>query len=322
MQRGSLAILALLFGLIATCPAQDIDDLRLRLRSSLRDAHVMKSLGNLVVASEELELSGARFSFDDADRTRLSNFSLPLQRNWRAFGDDAPELYFESSIGFARAKQRTSDLYAGLAPGLETEVESDWTTFGALVGAGLRYELTETCAFTPIVNLALSHIDNDTDYGGPGANLTRAIADGLAFNWEALLWGVGGAARFDWAQNFGDDHELRLVARYDLRWIGVLDDDDPAQDFTSRSQILTLRGDLVGPTGLDFEGPIQWRATLGYRRFLEGQLFGANELVQLGGAIEVDVHESLPVGRALTFSASAFFGDDVRGFSVGVSLTF
>ncbi|MCB9920414.1 MAG: autotransporter outer membrane beta-barrel domain-containing protein [Planctomycetes bacterium] len=323
--RAALAprLAGLFFALTATCAAQGIDELRNELRKGLRTAHFAKSLNTLVIVSDELELSGARFEFDDEYDTDLWTFGLPMQKSMKAFGDGAPELYLEGALGFARARQYVGDIYSGLLPALATSVDTDWTTYSALAGGGLRFALSDEFTLTPILDVGIAHIENDTDYGGPGATFTAALADGIAFNWDAWLWSAGGAGRIDWTHPLGEHHEVRVIARYDLRWVGTLRDDDAAQDFTSRAQMITLRGDVTGTTGLQlFDRELDWRGTLGYRRFLEGDLYGTEDFLQVGGALEWGVREALPFASRVSLSGAVFVGENVTGWSVGFGISF
>jgi len=177
--------------------------------------------------------------------------------------------------------------------------------------------------FRSILNLGLARIESDADYEGPGAEFSRALFDGIAFNWDAVTLTRGGAARVDWKAPVDDRLELTLVGRYDLRWIDTLQEDDDAQDFSSRAQVLTFRGDLVGPTGLTMlGGPIDWRATAGYRSFLEGDLLGVRQFLQIGGALELDTSNSLPVCERLSLSAAVILGREVKGWALGIGFSF
>jgi hypothetical protein len=165
----------------------------------------------------------------------------------------------------------------------------------------------------------VARIESDADYGGPGAGFTAALADGLAFNWEGTTLTSGGAARLDWVPSVGEHYDVEVVGRYDLRWTRTVDADDSAQEFSSRCQLLTLRADVVGSTDLrPFGHRLGWRAIAGYRRFLEGDLFDVRGLVQLGGALELDVGESLPACRTLSLNAGLVLGEDVTGWSLGI----
>lgn len=305
------------------CAAQSLEDLRRDLRQRLGEVHFAQALGGLVLASDELELSGAKFDFHDESDTELVALVLPFQRTLRPFADERFGLYLEGAVGHARATQRSSDLYSGRLPGFETAVDTDWSTYSALVGVGLSYDLTPTLQVSAIGDLGLAYLSNDADYSGPGAAVTAAIADGIAFNWDALASCHGTAARVDWSCPLDDERELELIARYDLRWTDTLSSDDPAQDFATRLQWLTLRGDVTGPTGIELlGGQLGWRGILGYRAFLEGDLFGAEDFFQIGGALELAEQQALPLLGGMSLSAGIFVGAELSGWIVGFNVSF
>jgi hypothetical protein len=235
--------------LVATCcPAQDLDIVRRDLREDLRSVNFAQSLISLVLLSDELELGSGSFTIRDQSNTRISTISLPFHSQFTPWRSTATRLYTEGALGYAEAKQTTSDFYGGAAPTFRTSLTSRWRSYGAVGGVGLSYQLREDLSITPILSGSLVHLDNRTDYGGPGATTTAAIADGIAFNWDALALTYGTALRVDWQHQIDATKRLEVIARYDILWSQTVQTDDPAQDFTVRSQMMTVRGDLYGPT--------------------------------------------------------------------------
>ena len=315
---------AALLALAAASSAQTLDDFRRSLSEGLRQAQFASSFGGLIFLSDELELSGARYRIDggSGSDTTISTIAFPFRNTFRPWGEEATGLYVEGTLGYAQASIRTGDLYEGALPGLETAVNSELTTYGGLLGLGAQFEIGEGLSFTPILNGGLARIDSHADYDGPGASVSSALLDGIAFNWDGWTRSLGTAARIDWLQPLGEEHELELVGRYDLRWTETFDTDDVAQEFSSRLQLVTLRADVVGPTGFSaFGHPVGWRGMVGYRNFAEGDLFGVRHLVLLGGALELEAEE-LPLGRTVSLSGAVIVGDDVKGFTLGVGVAF
>jgi len=84
-----------------------------------------------------------------------------------------------------------------------------------------------------------------------------------------------------------------------------------------------VRADLTGPTGLTpFGHPLGWRGVLGYRHFLEEDLFDTRDFYEIGGGLELDLHEALPFGRVVSLNAALILGPAVIGWTAGVSLAF
>ncbi len=303
--------------------AQSIEVLRQQLREDLSSVHFAQSLIGLVTLSDELELSGARYSLDDSTDTDLTVFALPFHSRKPVFGDDAPRLHFEGSIGYGEAREALADIWGGALPGGETAVSAKWRSYGFLVGTGLEFAVAEQLHVTPLVDVGLSRIENDARYTGPGAAVTAALFDGIALNWSGLAAIYGTGLRTDWHHALSPRHRLDLVGRYDLRWTDMIESDDAAQDFTARSQMVTLRGDLTGPTPWRaWQQPIQWQLNTAFRGFPEQSLFGVREYVEFGGTLLFGTGDALPYGKGFAFSAAAILGEDLHGWTIGGKLLF
>jgi len=88
-------------------------------------------------------------------------------------------------------------------------------------------------------------------------------------------------------------------------------------------QVFTLRTDLTGPTGVVFHNnPLLWRTTMGYRRFIEGNLYDARDLVLLGGGIEIASKGVAPLGPKVSISAGIIFGENLVGYQYGLGVSF
>ncbi|MCU0867193.1 MAG: hypothetical protein MUC36_25710 [Planctomycetes bacterium] len=308
-------------GQLAT--AQTIEDLRDDLRQSLRDIQFAQSLVGLVLLSDELELSGARYSFDDVEDTDITVYALPFHSKQELWGKDRPKLHIEGTLGWAEARQSLADAYGGQLPGLETSLSTKWRTYGALLGGGLEFPVAKDLGVTPLVDLGLSRIENRTRYGGPGAAASAALFDGIAFNWDAIAFSYGGAVRVDWHRQLGPSHKLEVVGRYDVRWTETIQEDDPAQDFVTRSQLITLHGDVTGPLGMNlFEQPVDWQLGAAYRAFPEETLFGVDQYVQFSGSLLFRTGDRLPYGHGFALSGAVMLGEDFHGWTLGFRLLF
>lgn len=302
---------------------QSLDDLRRELRRNLSDVHFAQSMVGLVLVSDELELSGANYSIDDAVGTELGVYALPFHTSKALWGEGEPRLYLEGTLGWAQARQSTADLYSGQLPGLETRVNTRWRTYGALFGVGLELPLAESLTLTPLVDAGLARVENDARYGGPGAAVTAALVDGIAFNWDALAASYGAGLRVDWQTHLSPRHRLAVVGRYDLRWTETVQEDDAAQDFAARAQLLTLRADLTGPTTIRaFEHNVEWQLNTAFRAFPEQDLFGVDEYVQIGASLLFHTGELIPRATGFAVGASGMFAHDFTGWTAGVRLLF
>lgn len=310
-------------GLLAPpAAAQTFDDARTELSARLRQAHFASSFAALITLSREVELSSARYRIDGSPDESLSTTVLPFRTTFWPGGEDSTGLYVEGGFGYATNTARAADLYSGLIPEIQTSVKTTTSTLGGLIGAGPQIPIGEGLWLTPILNAGVARLENETDYSGPGAEFSAALLDGLAFNWSAWTASLGTALRVDWLHDLDAEHGLELIGRYDLRWTQTISSDDDAQEFSTRLQLLTLRAEATGPTGVSaFGNPVGWRGQVGYRNFAEGNLFGVKHLFQVGGSLEFEP-DWLPIGREVALSGGLTFGDNITGFSIGIGFDF
>lgn len=304
--------------------AQDLTDVRQQLRDDLSSTNFAQSLLGLVMLSDELELGGATYEVDDDDSTDLTTYSLPFHTTVDLWGETRPRLHVEGTIGWAEARQGRADVYGGQVQGLETAVDTKWTTYGALLGLGLQFQPRPDLTVTPILDFGLSRLENTARFAGPGAGVTAALTDGIAFNWDAMTMTYGGAVHAGWQRPLTERYRLEASGRYDLRWNDAFATDDPAQDFTARTQMLTLRGDLFGPAGFDlFDQAVEWQLTSAYRAFLEGDLFGVDGYVQLGASLLIHTGDKgLPGTGGFALGGALMLGENFEGWSFGCRVLF
>lgn len=309
--------------LLSRAHAQTLEDVRDQLREDVRESGFGAALIGLINLTNELELGGANFSVDDANNTKIKVLALPAVATFHPWGDSGSGLYVEGVFGYVTL---SSDRFSVLE---ETEyftsADWTWTTYGGLGGVGVELEVAEGLSVTPIMNLAISRIENDATYEGPGADLAATVLDEIALNWNATLMTLGGALRVDWIYPLENDVTLETIARIDYRWSTALQSTDAAQDVSTDSQLLTLRADLVGPTGwLPFGWPANWRAIGGYRRYGNetGQALGFYDFYEVGGSIELDSGDALPLIGGVKLTTTLIFGRDVSGWSISAGASF
>jgi hypothetical protein len=297
-----------------------VGELQDALRDSLGKAEFARFFSGLSLASNELELSGGQLEIGQGSEADVTLFSLPYRRSWRPLGPQQPGWQFEGALGYATSRESTPDLYQGQLPGAETSILARWRTVGGLVGFGPELPLGSDWRLAVTGNLSLAHIQSRATYGGPGAAVSAELLDGIAFNWDAWSGSLGNAARLDFERQLLPDLGLECLARYDLRWSRTLAADDPAQEFTSRLQVLTLRSELKGDLSWRaFGQALSWSAHAGWQRFAEGDLFGVKHLYQVGGGLGLPLPLGVPVLRRAVLSGALLFGDDLTGWSFGLS---
>lgn len=321
--RRFILLLLLALGANGSALSQTLDELRESLRESLHDAQTAGSLAGLIVMADEFELSGARYWIDNDFDTELTSLALPYRNSFQPWAAPWPGIYLEGVLGYAKASDKTDDIYSGQAPALATAVDSKLTTYSVLLGLGPQWQIWEGFSVALIANGGAAWMESDARYGGPGAAFSALLLNGLIFNWDGYTVSGGGAVRLDYIRLLGKAYKMEIATRFDARWTQSAGADDPALEFTSRADFFTLRGDIVGPTGLQISGqPLTWRSTAGCRVFVEGDMYDISAMGMIGGALELDTDNTLPLGPTVSLSAGFMFGDRVLGYTLGLGLSF
>jgi len=316
----SIASCVLLAGALG---AQTLEEIRDQLRGSARSTRYGAFLTSFLGLAEEAQLSGASFQLEGDPDTSFAITTLPLRRDFELV-DGLPPLRVEGDVGYVRARFDTADIWGGTQPALVTRVTSVYESFGGVVGVGPRFDY-DGWQLTPLLLAGLAQVDNDTDYSGPGAAVTRAITDGILFNWDSTWFSYGAAFSAESPTWSLGEVELRGRGRLDYRHIRALQTDDPAQDGKEDQGWLSLRFDAEGPMHLQvFERELRWTGVLGYKRFLRDgeELLGFDEYFEVGVGALWDCSELLPVMKQVGLSVSFLYGENLQGWTFGGAFRF
>ncbi|MEZ6037477.1 MAG: hypothetical protein R3F29_08355 [Planctomycetota bacterium] len=323
-----MKLLAVLVGFAPTLLAQSLDEVRTQLRERVRAVRYGSFLASVAGLSEESALSGGAFHEDggsgSSPGTAFEVLALPLATTF-GLGDDPEGLRVRAEVvlGYATARLDFGDVWTGGAPGSETRAISTYETYGGVGGVGLDVPLAGL-RVTPMFELGLSHVRNDTSYSGPGATVTGALLDGILFNLDATYLVYGGALLVEVPELRWGCVRCTPLVRYDYRRF----------DEVSGGAGLGGAGDqqwaaawlrLEGPTGWSLlERDVWWTGLCGYKRFLGqgGGPLGFLGYAELGAGLEWDCVDQLPLLSRLGLQATMLVGDDVFGWTVGGAFAF
>ncbi len=300
--------------------AQTIDELREQVRGVAGAARLTAIVAGLVDLSENDDLSAGRLTITPGQDLDVDTWKLPWRSNV-AIGNGPTELHLEAGIGYFLSRSATDDVWGGALPGLETGLRTRWEGVSGFVGAGPRFDLGSGFHAGPVVDVSLSYVENDALWSGPGAALTEALLDGVLFDWHATTLAYGVAGRLEHELRIAELRSLTSLLRYDLRRFDGIDSTDEAQDFEDTIQRVVVSSAYDAPTGLLFSGgPVLWELHLAYTRYLgdDDDVLGFTDYYEVGCALEAPS----PLLQTMRLSGALLFGEDVRGWSLGFSLTF
>jgi hypothetical protein len=264
------------------------------------------------------EISGAALRVEgvgNAEDTHIQTLRAPWHDDFRVPGLHGA-LHLEAVAGLMRAQDEFgTDTASGFAT-----VRQDWTLVGAQIGAGWGFPLGSSWWLRPGATLALSYLENDARYNEAGRIELAPLIDGLLVNWDG--WAMSPAANLT-VERVRDPLRLDggFEARYSLARTRVFEASDAAQERRDSSRTLAARAALGAPTARDPQGGLRsaWDVFAGGVRFLdfERDALGFDGLLELGLGWTQDFPRLPP----LRFEAAWLVGADVRGYSLGVSLT-
>jgi hypothetical protein len=261
------------------------------------------------------ELTAARYvsshSDPEIDDTHFWTLKFPWE-NELDVGVRTGRLYLEAAVGILSASDGVQvDTVLGKAT-----ADTQWMSYGSLVGAGWTQNLGEHCKLLPSLGFAQSRLENDTDYNAAGqVFLAPVLENGLA-NFDATATATVASITLLYERTFAS-----VKTHWRGRWSQILTDvfqsSTSQQEGVDMSSVLALRVDMDGPTSVHLGTlPIEWGAFLGYIGLhqVDESAVGFSEVYEFGLSGKVPVTKLL---SAISLSGSLLYGDNVQGFSLG-----
>lgn len=234
-------------------------------------------------------------------------------------------LYLEGFVGYARYDP-TFILSGGQT---EQRLPLRWNTVSATGGIGWSFQVTDRLQVRPIVNLSLGYVASDIALGAELLDFLTGIDLDPLKRGQAAAGGLGGALVLAW-YDYRPASEFEVELRYSRMHFGTLPLYSRGLDLKSDSAILGLWARYRWPTGGEaFGRPVRWVTELYHSEFFLAQreTLGLDRLTRLGGGVELDLGR-WELGAAglylqrLRLMGSALVGENVRGWSVGIGMSF
>lgn len=240
------------------------------------------------------------------------------------WSEDFP-IYLEGYIGYARYDP-TFVISSGQSQSL---LPLRWNTVSATGGIGWSFAITDRLQIRPVFNLSLGYVASDIAIGAELLDFLTGIDIEPLQRGQAAAGGLGGAlvlAWYDYRPTYEFEVELRL-SRMNFRTLPVY---SRGLDVKSESANLGLWARYRWPTGGEaFGRPVRWVTELYHSEFFLAQreTLGIDRLTRVGGGVELDLGrwELGAMGlylQRLRLMGNVLLGEDVRGWSVGIGMSF
>ncbi|AEC20406.1 hypothetical protein PT7_1866 [Pusillimonas sp. T7-7] len=202
-------------------------------------------------------------------------------------------------------------------------IPTKWNSVSATGGIGWDFKLTDELKLRPIFNFALGNVTSDVR--AAGWYLGRQTGRDIDFLDRGSLnaYGLGGSIVLDY-EHYRPGYEVDVELRYsDIRLKSF--DSSAAVRGHATAQSVNLWARYRAPTGITMlQRPLRYVLELTHSEFLGDQrgVLGFDRLTALGAGLELDssaynvfITRTRLVGRFV-------FGNNVRGFSVGLAVSF
>jgi hypothetical protein len=322
---GGAMLVVLMLSPTTEAVAQSLED---ALRQTLREAAKASKLGN---AFQSLSIFGATpgvstavFDVDQKEPNTdfaLRTAKLPLSHEF------APVIagirpYGELTLGYAHADDKEA---FDLVPGEATRINADFDTYSALAGIGATIPIVPHLSLRPIFLAGYSRITGDARFKGPFAEDLKAASSSLISDLTINTLLLGGALQARSAWRLGESIELVADARYNHFYARNFDASDSVLETADDFGVFNTRAEVDGPTPLTIFGrATRWIGFAGYT-YLPGDqkdALGFDSFFELGGGVAIIYPEFVEGISGLSVRASLIVGEDVDGWSAGLSLEF
>ena len=318
MKRPLLTLLLLCAGAWPALAQDPVSVARQNARSALRGT----SLGALSPSFSSLnsdgELSGGDLEFDNRPDLLVSpkNLLIPFSPE---LVEDTLSLRIELELGVLNARIEGPI-------GDRLYIRSRWEVYGGGAGVGPSLHLPFGLRLQPLLQLGLSWVSNRTSFRGPDALAAEVALGDIVFDVHALYGSFGGSCALRHPGLELGPLTLGWVLRYDLRRLEVLDAEKDAITQPLTSQWLTARADLRGPLWSNEEWSVDWLASVGYRRYFDEleRALEVSDYYVLSAGFALGLPEKLrqPLVNEVRATGTYFIGEDVRGWTAGLSAGF
>jgi hypothetical protein len=226
-------------------------------------------------------------------------------------------LYLEGTLGYARY----DPTFIASNGQVERSVAAKWDAYSATGGIGWDFSVTEGLVFRPIFNFSYGRVESNVSV--TGQTQTGAELDFLQ-NGQLNAYGLGGSLVLDY-QRYRPGNEIDLELRYTNIYLQSFGGTSTAVKGSADSQSVSLWARWRAPTGVTMlERPLRYVLEFAHTTFigdLDGVL-GFNYLSSVGAGLELDSSKyDIHVTRT-RLMARYKVGENVRGWSVGLAVSF
>ena len=225
-------------------------------------------------------------------------------------------LYLEGTLGYARY----DPTFVGVSGQVERSVAAQWDAYSATGGIGWDFPLTSELVIRPIFNFSYGRVDSHVSATQTGTG------EEIDFLHDGRLdaYGLGGSLVLDYERR-RPGGEIDVELRYSNIYLRSFGGSSTAVKGSADAQSISLWSRWRAPTGATMlERPLRYVLEFAHTTFLgdlDGVL-GFNYLSSIGTGLELDSSAYDAVVTRTRLMARYKVGEHVRGWSIGLAVSF
>jgi hypothetical protein len=250
------------------------------------------------------------------DATGNPDFALTTLGGGFTVSKESP-LYLEGTLGYSRY----DPTFIASNGQVERSVAAKWDAYSATGGIGWDFPVTEGLVFRPIFNFSYGRVESNVSVTGQSE--TGAELDFLQ-NGRLNAYGLGGSLVLDYERH-RPENEIDVELRYTNIYLQSFGGTSTAVQGSADAQSVSLWARWRAPSGITMlERPLRYVLEYAHTTFLgdlDGVL-GFNHLNSVGAGLELDSSKYDIIVTRTRLMARYKVGEHVRGWAVGLAISF
>jgi hypothetical protein len=263
------------------------------------------------------DLTASFLSFDD-NQSGQNRLTMIQFAGGESFGRHLP-VYLEGSAAY----MRYDPTFVATLGEKRRQLPARWNTIALTGGIGLDFPITKELVLRPIFNFSLAHLESDLSLVGRLADDRFDPSFDFLKNGQLNAYGLGGSVMLDYTL-VKPQYEVDLELRYTNIKLKAFESSQ-AVNGSASAQAASVYARYRAPTGLTvMDRPLRYVLELASTTYLGDQrgMLGFNNLSSVGAGIEFDSSAKNTLVTRTRIVARYAFGENVRGFAVGLAVSF
>jgi hypothetical protein len=203
-------------------------------------------------------------------------------------------------------------------------VPVQWNSVVGTVGIGWDFPIAKELVLRPMANFSLGHVESDLSVAGRVIEGETGQEIEFLENGRLNAVGYGGSLMLDY-EHYREAYEIDVEARLTNVWLQSYSGTSEAVKGSALAESLGIWARYRAPTGLRaLDRPVRYVLEYAFTRYFgpDGDMLGFNNLNSIGVGIELDTSALDRIATRWRLIGRFRFGENVKGWGVGLGISF